>query len=379
MLNWISKSLTIRITIILFILALLLGGGAYFFWDKTINFPLSYSLIGLAVFLLLFNVVIYKYIARPLKKILKQMKLLITGRSYQRIYTDRLDEVGVIAQFFNDITENLESISNKLKEQIRMSSELEIASNIQRTILPDESPKIPGLEVVAKTRPAVEVGGDSFDFIQRGDNTFLYIGDVTGHGVPAGLVMMMVNTLLHTYSEKYDNLYDIVVNTNRLLKPRIKAAMFMTMVMLKWDHQNQKMSYVGAGHEHILIFKANTGKLESQVAGGVALGMVPDNSKLVKEKEIELEKDDIIILYTDGIIEAKNDKGEMYGMDKFKESIKRHAVQYGAAGISHHVSIDFSNFAGEAEQEDDITLIVMKYTGKEEEQPGKAEEKSTKW
>jgi len=69
------------------------------------------------------------------------------------------------------------------------------------------------------------------------------------------LVMMMVNTLLHTYSEMYSSVYDIIVNTNRILKPRIKAAMFMTMIMLKWDHIEKKMTYVGAGHEYILIYR----------------------------------------------------------------------------------------------------------------------------
>lgn len=376
MFTFIRKSLTRKISLTLFILAIIMAGAAYYFWGMEMQFPIEYSLSALALFLVLFIVITYKYIGRPLKKITKQMKRILTGRDYKRIYSKRVDELGVIAQFFNEITENIQSISSKLKEQQRMSSELEVASNIQKTILPPENPDIPGLELTAKTRPAVEVGGDNFDFIQRGKNTYIYVGDVTGHGVPAGLVMMMVNTLLHTYSEMYDNAYDIVVNTNRQLKPRIKASMFMTMVLLKWDSEAQKMTYVGAGHEYILIYRPSTGKIEAKKAGGVALGMVPDNSKLVKEQEISLEEGDIIIIYTDGITEAKNEDGEMFGLERLEEKIKKYAVEYGPSGIIHHTAMDFSRFVGESEQEDDITLMAVRYTGKVKKEKV---EKTTKW
>jgi serine phosphatase RsbU (regulator of sigma subunit) len=378
MFTFIRKSLTRKITLLLFIIALLTGAGAYYYWGLGISLPIEISLAATCVFFILFIVIIYRYVSRPLKKITRQMKYILTGRSFKRIYSDRVDELGVIAQFFNEITENIQSVSSKLREQQRMSSELEIASNIQRTILPEESPEIPGLEVNAKTRPAVEVGGDNFDFIQRGDNFFIYVGDVTGHGVPAGLIMMMVNTLLHTYSEMYDTAYDIVVNTNRQLKPRIKASMFMTMVMLKWDSKAQKMTYVGAGHEHLLIYKPSTGKIEARKTGGVAIGMVPDNSKLVKEQKLELEEGDIVVIYSDGITEAKNEEGEMFGLERLEETIKKYAVQYGPSGIIHHTALDFSRFVGESEQEDDITMMAVRYTGKQKPKE-KPAEKTTKW
>ncbi|MBU1446244.1 PP2C family protein-serine/threonine phosphatase [Patescibacteria group bacterium] len=321
-------------------------------------------MIGVGLLLLIFIVILFNFVAWPLKKVVLQMKRLLTGRSYKNIYSNRIDEIGIIAQFFNKTTASIEEISGKLREQKRMSSELEIASSIQANILPSGNPKIPGLEIVAKLVPAAEVGGDSYDFIQKDNHTFFYIGDVTGHGAPAALVMMMVNTLLHTYAEIYDSTYDIIVNTNRQLKPRIKSAMFMTMLMMKWDHINEKLTYVGAGHEHILVFRAATGKLDSYVTGGVALGMVPDNSKLVKDQQIPLEKGDVVVLYTDGITEAKNDKGEMFELERLKEAVKRYAVQYGPEGIVHHIATEFSSYVGEMEQADDITLMIMQYTGK---------------
>lgn len=370
--------MTRRMGIWLFILAAACGYGTYYFWGNPLAFPLYYSLAAIGGLIVIILVLISTYIDKPLRKLTKQMKLLLTGRPYKKITTNRVDEIGVIAQFFNEITQNLESISQKLKEGQRMSSELEIASSIQRSILPDKSPDVPNLEVVAKTRPAVEVGGDSFDFIQRENATYFYIGDVTGHGAPAALVMMMVNTLLHTYSEMYSSVYDIVVNTNRILKPRIKAAMFMTMVMLKWDHVEKKMSYVGAGHEYLLIYRAATGQVESIPAGGVALGMVPDNSKLVKEQNIDLSDGDMVIVYTDGITEAKNDKEEMFGLERLIESIKKYATQYGPEGVIHHTAVNFSQYVGNAEQIDDITLMALKYT-EQKNQKETQSDKSTNW
>ncbi len=375
MINWVKKSITKRFGLLLFLIAAVCGYLAYYFWDSSIAFPIYYSLAALGAFVFLSLIIIYSLVGRPLKILTSQMKLLLTGRPYKKITTNRIDEIGIIAQFFNEITGNLETISGKLKEGQRMSSELEIASSIQRTILPSQSPEVPHLEVVAKSRPAVEVGGDSFDFIQRENATYFYIGDVTGHGAPAALIMMMVNTLLHTYSEMYSSAYDIIVNTNRVLKPRIKAAMFMTMLMLKWDHIAKKMTYVGAGHEHIIVYRNGTGELEANPSGGIALGMVPDNSKLVKEQEIPLGDGDMIVIYTDGITEAKNDKGEMFGLERLKETVKKYAVQYGPEGVSHHTALDFSQYVGNAEQADDITLMVLRY----KEQKEAESDKSTNW
>ncbi len=149
--------------------------------------------------------------------------------------------------------------------------------------------------------------------------------------------------------------------------------------MFKWDHLTNKMTYVGAGHEHILIYRSATGKVESNAAGGVALGMVPDNSKLVKEQEIALEDGDMIFIYTDGITEAKNNKGEMFGIENLIELVKKHSVQYGPEGVAHHVALDFSQYVGDSEQEDDITLMVLRYTKQKDQNKEAKANKSTNW
>ncbi len=322
-------------------------------------------LLGLLLFLLLvflFDVVV------PVGRVAKQVRNLLTGKNYQRINPTTIDEVGVFTHFFNEITQDLEKISYDVKERRRMSSELDIAAQIQKDVLPKEAPESPGLDIVAKTRSAAEVGGDSFDFLSSpdGNQTFIYIGDVTGHGVPAGLVMVMVDTIIHSLvSMGLTSSKDIMVNTNTLLTPRISARLFMTLVMLRWDAAQQKMYYTGGGHEHILVYKANGEKVDAIRSGGIALGMIPDNSKVIQEQEIPLEIGDAIILYTDGLTEAKSQTGEMYDVERMAESLKKHGYLPSAESIFDHVTQDFSKFVGEYVQIDDTTMIVIKYTGKE--------------
>ncbi|MBU0667902.1 PP2C family protein-serine/threonine phosphatase [Patescibacteria group bacterium] len=325
--------------------------------------PTEYFFGTLLFFVICFIAVFYFEVGRPLKIILIQMKALLTGKRYKRIYTNRMDEIGIIAHFFNEVTKSFEKVSMDIKEGKRMLSELEIASQIQKDILPPECPKVPGLTIVAKNRPAVELGGDSFDFITKGDNTFIYVGDVTGHGVPAAIVMTMVNTLIHTFVDVYDNSYDVLVNTNKQLKTRIKSTMFMTLLMLRWNSLSKKMTYVGAGHEHLLIYRAKAGKCEMRQSGGIALGMVPDNSKLIKEMDIDLDEGDVVVLYTDGVTEGRNMAGELYGIDRLKESVEQFANEYGPEGIVNHVAQNYSNFVENHIQDDDVTLIAVQIMG----------------
>lgn len=362
------KSILIR-TVVYFVAlgAVFFFGVLYLFSIDWFNIPLNVVVAILAATLLFFMLVYFFEIVRPLKLILVQMKALLTGRKYFRIYTRRLDEIGVIAHFFNEVTKSFERASSEIREGKRMLNELEVASKIQSDILPPQNPTIPGLDVVAKTRSAAELGGDNFDFITYGENTFIYIGDVTGHGVPAAIIMTMVHAILHTLVEFCTTTYDLVVKTNKLLRGSLKSTMFMTMTMLKWNHREQKMSYVGAGHEHLVIYRAGLGRCEVKPSGGIALGMVPDNSKLIKEVDIPMERDDVIVLYTDGITEGRNMSGEMYSLDRLVKAIEHYAAEYGSEGIVHHIAMDYAKFVESHVQEDDVSLIAIKYVGQGKE------------
>lgn len=313
---------------------------------------------GISILYILF---MYIQLIRPLKAILHEMKALLTGKRYRRIHTKRVDEIGVVGHFFNEITKNLERISTDLNEHKRISKELDVAHQIQQNLLPQSSPKIPELDIIAKTKPAEEIGGDSFDFMETEDDLFFFLGDVTGHGVPAGLVMIMVDTLLDTFIDKGMNTSDVLHNTNKYLQPKISATMFMTMVMFRWSKKEKKMYYTGAGHEHIMIYKQSTHKCETFPAGGIALGMVPDNSNMLEEKEVPFEPGDTLILYSDGITEGENNKGELYGIERLSHAVEKYGSLPESALIFEQLSKHFSAFLEGHIQDDDMSMMVVKY------------------
>lgn len=305
-----------------------------------------------------------EWVSHPLSLILKEVKALLTGKRYNRIYTEKVDEVGILAHFFNEVTHSLERVSTDIKEHRRISSELNIAQKIQKDLLPKAAPTIEGLDIVAKTKPAAEIGGDSFDFIQKNDQMFLYLGDVTGHGVPSGLVMMIVDTLIHTFSDMVSNSHQLLIQVNKYLKPRIQRTMFMTMIMLRWDRTQKAMFYTGAGHETLIHYKSLEGKVENLKSGGIALGMVPDNEKLTEEVDLPLYEGDFLILYSDGIVDAKNTQGERFGIDRLIKTVEKYAPKAkNAETLLNQVAATLTHFLGDFIQEDDMSLLILKRTG----------------
>ncbi|NCP77381.1 serine/threonine-protein phosphatase [bacterium] len=202
--------------------------------------------------------------------------------------------------------------------------------------------------------------------IEQGNNYYIYIGDVTGHGVASGFVMMIVNALISGFSKLVESSADILAKTNEIVKPRVKSNILMTLLMIRWNEQEKKMYMTGAGHEYLIVYKASKKKAFKIKSGGVALGMTKNISKILKETQIAVEKDDIVILYTDGITEARNGKLEsdmMLGIDRLIEIIEATPTKT-AQGIFNNITIELSRFMGYGHRQfDDITLITMHYKG----------------
>jgi len=327
----------------------------------TVSFDVIFIFFGILFLYVLVS--FFLFIVKPIRTVLSQMQLVLNGKKFNKLYTKRVDEVGVLAHFFNQVTEGFAKVAEDVQDRDRILDELSVAVELQKEIFPDKVPNVNGLSIVAKNRPATELGGDSYDFIEAKDKLYFYVGDVTGHGVTAGLIMAMVNSMIDSFAEVYDTAKDIIIQTNRHIKKYVKPSMYMTLVMLCWDKKKNVMSYVGAGHEHILIYHKASEQIEDILSGGMALGMIDDVAKNVQEKELSFEKGDIIILYTDGITEARNGGNELYGLDRLKQSIlgyvANYSANYSASGLSHHISQDLSSFVGDESQIDDMTLIVV--------------------
>ena len=300
-------------------------------------------------------------ITAPIKKLTKGAKEIGSGELHTRIEVKTQNEIGILANTFNKMAEDLQKSTQVLVEKEKMTKELELAGEIQRELLPKELPKTKNLDIAASVDPADEVGGDCYDFIPLNENNLLfYLGDVTGHGVPAGLVSAITNALVPAFLEHYTDPKELVIQLNRILKMKTRANIFMTMVMNLWNSETNQLYFTQAGHDPIVYYRASDNLVAELPVGGMALGMVPDISHTVKTEVITLNQNDVAVFYTDGIPEAwKNDK-ETYGMERFKASIKAHSLLNTAQEIHDAILKDVRDFMGVFPQADDITLIVVK-------------------
>ncbi len=253
----------------------------------------------------------------------------------------------------------------EMAEKERMKYELNLASTIQRQLLPKKLPKTNDIEVYGKMIPAKELGGDYFDFMQHDEKRMhICIGDVSGKGVPAGLVMVMARSHFRALTKASHDwpANKILGEANRLLHADTKREMFMSALLLEWNEDEGKLRWSGAGHEHLIIYRAKTRRSEAIRAGGIALGLVPDIEERLEEHVLELEPGDAVLLYTDGITEAKNPQGNFFAANDLGP-VLRLVDLYGylsAKELLEAVLWDLKTFIGGAEQADDITVVTLK-------------------
>ncbi|MDH5597320.1 MAG: SpoIIE family protein phosphatase, partial [Candidatus Peregrinibacteria bacterium] len=211
-------------------------------------------------------------ITKPIRSLTEGAAALGRGDLKTRIPLKSKNEVGMLANTFNRMAEDLERSTEERVAHEKVAKELELAAEIQRELLPTKLPEIKGLDLAASLNAATQVGGDCYDFIERpakGDLLF-YIADVTGHGVGAGLVSAINNALIPSLMDHYDTSHDIVTHLNVLLKLKTSPNIFVTLVMAIWNPENSTLEYTQAGHDPILHFKAKDGSVDELAKGGIA-------------------------------------------------------------------------------------------------------------
>lgn len=284
--------------------------------------------------------------------------------------------VNFVLQFFSKTLNTLKNIKSEFLHGKQIKTEVELWKEIQEKLLTKKIIKVPSLNIIAKSKPANEIGWDSYDVINADDNYYIYVWDATGHWVWAGFIMMTINALISWFSKIYEKWNDILANTNEIVKPRIKANLLMTLLMVRWNEREQKMYMTWAWHEYLIIYKQKEGKCIKIKSWWVAIWMIKNIYKTLKETEIKFEKHDIIILYSDWITEAinqpKKDWNEsMFWEDRLVNSIKEAPnVQQkefkSAKTVFKNITIELSKFMWyRYTQLDDITLAVIEYKGED--------------
>ena len=255
-------------------------------------------------------------------------------------------------------------IYSMANEKKRLDHDLEIARDIQRILLPAEAPAINGFQISGINVPARQVSGDYFDYIRVDDERLgIAIADVSGKGIPASLIMAICRSVLRAEAARNPSPADVLRKVNRQLYPDIKEDMFISMAYLILDHERNGITLARGGHDAPLLYKQQSQSVTPVKSPGMVLGIDSGNvfDRITNDFAVPLERDDCLILYTDGVTEALNTEGDEFGLERTTESVRASASD-GAQAIVRRVIDDVRNFAGSQPQNDDITLIAIRKT-----------------
>jgi sigma-B regulation protein RsbU (phosphoserine phosphatase) len=261
--------------------------------------------------------------------------------------------VGAI-EAIRDVTER------KLTEERleRSRSELRIASDIQRSFLPEKVPTLQGFDLAAISIPAMEVGGDFYDFISGPDGSLgVVIADVSGKSIPAALFMALSRTIVRVNATHHERGIEIIRDANDTISEDSRAGMFVTLFYGVLNQAKKTLVYANAGHPPPLLLRAGSNECTALDVTGIAIGAMPGAE--YEERSVDLSNGDVLILYTDGITEAINSKDEQYGIDRLC-SIVKESRSFSAREIMRRILREVSDFTDEQPQFDDITMIIAK-------------------
>ncbi len=242
---------------------------------------------------------------------------------------------------------------------VALQNELDVANNIQQSVLPASFPLSDQYEIYGSMQPARNVGGDFFDVqILRGGKIGLAIADVSDKGMPAALFMMSSRMLLKGAGQRFENPGEALAEVNDLLDAENEASMFVTLFYAIYNPQNSEFRYANGGHNEPIVVHPDGRTTIIDPTGGTALGILPGLE--YRESMVKLESGDTVILYTDGITEAFNAEGELFGMDRLRQ-VFHDKQPMNAQEASAMVFDAVNEFAGDEPQSDDQACLVFRH------------------
>jgi predicted ester cyclase len=258
---------------------------------------------------------------------------------------------------FDALTRNLtwRFRAAEARERERIEQELRVARRIQQSLLPEAIPELEGWRIAAYYGPAREVGGDFYDFLELEDGRLgLVVGDATGHGMPAALVMATTRGMLRAVVQSLESPGEVLARVNEALVADIPPSTFVSCFYGVLDPKDGHLSYANAGHN--LPCRRHDGQAEELRARGMPLGLMP--GMRYEEKETILASGDSTLFYSDGLVEAHDPQGEMFGFPRLRELVAGHGEE---RSLGDFLLKQLYSFVGEDwEQEDDITLVTLR-------------------
>jgi phosphoserine phosphatase RsbU/P len=323
-----------------------------------VNFRFYYFLIG-AVFILMIILVIRwvtGHTVSSIKDISNAANRIAKGQFSNQLSIKTQDEVGALTKSFNTMMVQLE-------ERTKLKKELDLAMEVQQNLLPKSDPDIEGLDVSGKSEYCDETGGDYFDFLEIGKGikkkAGMVVGDVSDHGIHSALLMATARASLRQRAELSNDIDGIISDVNiQLVKDVENSGSFMTMFLLSINLQDKSLEWVRAGHDPAFLYDPTTDEIQELKGPGFALGVDPTWHYEINNRS-GFSRGQIILIGTDGIWDARNRAGEMFGKKKVHHIIRKNHTA-AAKEIINMIFAELSRFQSGSKREDDITLVIIK-------------------
>ncbi|MDC0335941.1 SpoIIE family protein phosphatase [Pseudodesulfovibrio sp.] len=316
---------------------------------------LSALIWGMLVIVLIISLLLSKTMTQRISKIATAFHQLANGDFSARVDVRGHDELSHLSHSFNELAPALE-------EQVRLKEALTVAQEVQRSLLPEKPPQVKGLDVAGMSMYCEDTGGDYFDYPHLGieaDELGLAVGDVSGHGVPAALLMTTARALLRQRAQRGGNLGAVVGDANKMLAEDVRlSGRFMTLFLFAIDLETHTARWVRAGHDPALVYLPSKDRF-SELGGDTGLPLGVDGDWNYVEEHADIEDGSVILIGTDGIWEASNAEGDMFGKDRLNTILQDHHART-AQEILDIILKSLKEFTGEAGFEDDVTLAVVK-------------------
>lgn len=334
---------------------------------------ISFGIIGAA--LVLYMLLVKWMIIQPVGKLARFTTDIIKSGEFEKQKIDIAtgDEIEELGEAFNTMLEKLEDYIENLTavtaEKERIGTELNVATQIQSSMLPCIFPAFPDrneIDIYASMTPAKEVGGDFYDFFMVDERHLaIVMADVSGKGVPAALFMVIGKTLLKDHTLPGRDLGEVFTEVNNILCESNQNGMFITAFEGVLDLVTGEFRYVNAGHEQPFIYRRDEGYQVYKIRPGFVLAGMEDIK--YKEQVLTLDVGDRIFQYTDGVTEATDKDNQLYGMDRLNTVLNQKCQDCDPQQTLELVKADIDSFVGDADQFDDITMLCLAYIKKMEE------------
>ncbi len=323
-------------------------------------FQIAYVIVGgllLFVYLaaLAIAFVLAGSIARNVNKLTRATQAVARGDFSVRIGSKSRDQIGDLTRSFDGMAGSMQTLLAETAAKERLEGEVAMARTIQRKLLPSTEASLDGLDVHTHFGPADEIGGDYYDYILApGGKTVVAIGDVSGHGLPTGLLVAMVKAALATLVETGHGGAELFARLNELIYRSTDPRHYMTLATLEYDAARRRGLLTNAGQ--LPPYRISGGRVESLSLPAFPLGLFP--GRTFPERELQFQAGDLLVFYTDGLIEALDAAEELFGFERFEAVLREHAAD-GAAALREALLAAVAAHTGARPAEDDRTLMIV--------------------